>query len=383
MNIPKTYQEEEQAVAPTVQEKKELASAPRPQFTNAEAGALSFPSATSREYNYYKPAKLRRTVYEDVTVEVQPDPAHYLSQGWLYSFADGSAGYPQEWTTLRSSNWHLYRDPNEEWERTIYVHNARVVHQISQSIENAKLNKAFARWDPSWVRQVEGSVSAWAHAEHGLGMHLFIPAQRDAPTNMHNNAIAVNAAHKLRFAQDLVLYNLALSEEFEGFDGSRHRRVWMEEPAWQGVRETVELMTAIRDWAEAVFVANYVFEPLVGVLFRSRFVMQVAAPHGDFTTPTVVGAGEADYARDLRYSRDMFALLVNDAEHGAHNRATLQSWVGEWAPRCVDAARRLQPLWSQPNQRILRFEDSFSAATEQFRTQIGELGLNSPEEVRA
>jgi propane monooxygenase small subunit len=211
-----------------VQEKKEQASAPRPVFTNAEAGALDFPSSTSREYNYYKPSKLRRTVYEDVTVEVQPDPDHYLSQGWLYAFADGTAGYPQEWTALRSSNWHTFRDPNEEWERTIYVHNARVVHQISQSIETAKLNKAFRRWDPSWVRQVEGHVGAWAHAEHGLGMHVFVPAQRDAPTNMHNNAISVNSMHKLRFAQDLILYNLTLSEEFEGFDGQRHRQVWME-----------------------------------------------------------------------------------------------------------------------------------------------------------
>lgn len=367
----------------TVQEKKEHASAPRPEFTNAEAGALAFPSSTSREYNYYKPARLRRTVYEDVTVEVQPDPEHYLSQGWLYAFADGASGYPQQWTALRSSNWHAFRDPNEEWERTIYVHNARVVHQISQSIETATLNKAFQRWDPSWVKQVEAHVGAWAHAEHGLGMHVFVPAQRDAPTNMHNNAISVNAMHKLRFAQDLILYNLTLSEQFDGFDGQRHRRAWMEDPAWQGVREAVERITTITDWAEAVFVVNYIFEPLVGVLFRSRFIMQVAAPHGDFTTPTVIGAGEADYARDLRYSRDLFALLVHDAEHETHNRQVMQGWLEQWTPSSTEAARRLQPLWSQPNQRLLRFEDSFRGALEQYHTQVRELGLESPEEARA
>lgn len=367
----------------TVQDKKEHASAPRPEFTNAEAGALAFPSSTSREYNYYKPSRLRRTVYEDVTVEVQPDPGRYLSQGWLYAFADGRAGYPAEWTALRSSNWHAFRDPNEEWERTIYVHNARVVHQISQSIETAKLNKAFRRWDPSWVRQVEGHVGAWAHAEHGLGMHVFVPAQRDAPTNMHNNAISVNAMHKLRFAQDLILYNLTLSEEFDDFDGQQHQRTWMEDPSWQGVREAVERITTIRDWAEAVFVANYVFEPLVSALFRSRLIMQVAAPHGDFTTPTVVGAGEVDYARDLRYSRDMFALLVNDAEHTAHNRRVLQGWLEQWTPSSIQAARQLQPLWSQPKQRLVRFEDSLAGALEQFHTQVRELGLASPEEARA
>jgi len=365
----------------TVRVKKEDASFPKPHFTNAEAGALNFPSSKSRDYNYYQPKRSRRSMYEDVTVEVQPDVDHYLSQGWLYSFENGEAGYPQEWTALKSSDWHAFRDPNEEWERTIYVHNARIVQQLTQSIESAKLNDAFSRWDPTWVKFLQSHVGAWAHAEHGLGLHVFLSAQRSAPTNMHNNAIAVNSVHKLRFAQDLILYNLELSEQFESFDGQAHRAAWMGDPVWQGVRDAVERLTTVVDWAEAVFATNYVFEPLVGVLFRSRFVMQVAVHHADFTTPTVMGAGEADYARDHRYSRDLFALLANDAQHGDANHKKMQGWLGEWVPYAVEAARRLQPLWSQPNQRLLRFEDSFDAAKEQFRTQIGELGLDSPKEV--
>ena len=365
----------------TAQQKKEEADLPRPEFTNAEAGALDFPSSNSRDYNYYQPKKTRRTTYEDVTVDVQPDPEHYLSQGWVYAFADGSRGYPTEWTALKSTDWHKFRDPNEEWERTIYIHNSRVVHQISQAIESAKATNAFARWDPTWVKMVQNHVGAWAHVEHGLGMHVFVPAQRDAPTNMHNNAIAVNSVHKLRFGQDLILYNLELSEQFDDFDGSAHIETWKNEPAWQGVRETVEQLTAIRDWAEAVFVANYIFEPLVGVLFRSRLIMQVAAPHGDYTTPTVMSAGETDYARDYRFTRDMFALLTNDDVHGEANRGTIDGWMAKWVPYSVDAARRLQPLWSQPGQRLVRFEDSFEAAKDQFKSQITEIGLQTPKEV--
>ena len=58
-------------------------SVPRVSFTDAEAGAKEFPDsdASARRYNYYKPAKRKQTHYEDVTVEVQPDPRHYLSQG--------------------------------------------------------------------------------------------------------------------------------------------------------------------------------------------------------------------------------------------------------------------------------------------------------------
>ena len=48
----------------------------------------------------------------------------------------------------------------------------------------------FAALEPAWVKVLERHVFAWAHAEHGIGMHVYTPAQRDAPTNMINNAIA-------------------------------------------------------------------------------------------------------------------------------------------------------------------------------------------------
>ncbi len=118
---------------------------------------------------------------------------------------------------------------------------------------------------------------------------------------MHNNAMSVNSMHCIRTAQDLALYNLTLTEEIPGFDGSAHLEAWNSDPAWQGCREVVEQLTCVDDWAEAVFATNVVFEPLVGELFRSQLVQQAAPRNGDFVTPTVIGAGEHDYAtRDLR-----------------------------------------------------------------------------------
>ena len=125
-------------------------------------------------------------------------------------------------------------------------------------------------------------------------MHVYTPAQRDAPTNMINNALAVGAVHKLRFAQDIILYNLDVSEEIEGFDGARTRTSGRTTRSGRATRENVEQLTGIRDWAEAFFATAVVFEPLVGELFRSGFVMQIAAPQGDFITPTIMGCGEAD-----------------------------------------------------------------------------------------
>jgi propane monooxygenase small subunit len=77
-------------------------SVPKVNFTDAEAGAKVFPDSTARRYNYYVAAGRKQSHYEDVTVEVQPDPRHYLSQGWLYGFSDGRGGYPLDWTALKA-----------------------------------------------------------------------------------------------------------------------------------------------------------------------------------------------------------------------------------------------------------------------------------------
>jgi propane monooxygenase small subunit len=232
------------------------------------------------------------------------------------------------------------------------------------------------------VRFVERNIGAWMHVDHGLGLYLYANAQRRAPTNMHNNAISVNSMHRIRAAQDLALYNLTLTEEVPGFDGTVHLQTWNSDPVWQGVRETAEQLTGIWDWCEAVFAGNVVFEPLVGELFRSQLVQHAAPRNGDFVTPTIIGAAEYDFAeRDLRYTRAMFELLVNDREFASHNRSVLDGWLSAWVPRAISAARTLQPIWSQPDAKPPRFEDGLDAAKNRFAGLVTELGLDVPKEL--
>jgi propane monooxygenase small subunit len=192
---------------------------------------------------------------------------------------------------------------------------------------------------------------------------------------MINNAMAVGAVHKLRFAQDLILYNLTLSEEIADFDGSAHKEAWQNDPIWQPTRQLVETLTGIRDWAEQLFATTVVFEPLVGELFRSGFVMQAAAPQGDFVTPTIMGAGESDAARDQRGAKALFTMLADDERHGGSNRGIMGSWLSTYTPMAVEAARNLQPIWSQLSEKVVRFEDSWDRSRERFDGVTSEIGI--------
>jgi propane monooxygenase small subunit len=358
-------------------------SIPKIVLTDAEAGAAVFAGSDSRSYNYYTPKKRRASKYEDVTVDVQPDPERYLSQGWLYGWPKGDLGYDARWTAIRSSDWHAYRDPNEEWERTIYINNSNSVRQVQNSIEQAKSENVFQDWNKSWLPILAKHMSAWAHADQGLGMYVFMPAQRVAMSNMHNNAISVNCMHKLRTAQDILLYNLELSEIFpDDFDGEAHRETWLEDPSWQAVRENVERLMNATDWAETTFASNVVFEPLVGELLRAQFLMRFAPANSDFLTPAVIGVSAREFnERDLAYTRDMMKDFLEDETNGEANKEAMQGWLAEWVPYSIAAARGLEPIWSEPEVQPVSFEDSFARARSRFEGILDDLGLQVPQGV--
>lgn len=358
-------------------------SIPPIMLTDAEAGAAVFAGSDSRSYNYFTPQRRRASKYEDVTVDVQPDPEKYLTQGWILGWSNGDIGYDPDWTQVKSSDWHRFRDPNEEWEQTYYINNSNSIRQVQHNIENAKSENIFQDWKESWFGILARHVSAWAHADHGLGMYVFMPAQRAAMSNMHNNAISVNCMHKLRTAQDILLYNLELSELLpDKFDGTAHMDTWMEDPAWQGVRENVERIMNAKDWAETTFAANIVFEPLVGELFRSQFVMRFAPAHGDSLTGSIIGVSEREFNdRDLAYTKDMMTDMLEDEVHGEDNRKLMQEWLERWVPYSLAAARGLEPIWSEPEVTPVQFEQSFERCRSRFEELISELGLRVPEEV--
>lgn len=354
-------------------------------LTDAEAGAAEFASSNSRSYNYFEPKGRRATKYEDVTVDVQPDPEKYLTQGWILGWANGDLGYDANWTKIKSSNWHRFRDPNEEWERTFYINNSNSVRQVRQNIDNARSEDVFDDWNKSWLEILARHFSTWSHVDQGLGMYVFMPAQRAAMSNMHNNAIAVNCMHKLRTAQDIILYNMELEEVFgSDFDDKVHQEVWMSDPSWQGVRENVERIINAKDWAETTFAANIIFEPLVGELFRSQFVMRFAPAHGDFLSPSVIGVSEREFnERDLKYTVDMMRDMLDDPEHGAANKKTMEGWLAEWVPYSIAAAKGMEPIWSEPEVSAIAFDRSFERVQKRFEEIIADLGLQVPKGVTA
>jgi propane monooxygenase small subunit len=344
------------------------------------AGAAKFAGWDSRKFNYYAPKGRKATHYEDMTLDVQPDPKRYLLQDWIISFADGTPTYSEKWTAARSGDWHKFRSVDEEWERTHYQRQSTIVGMIAQAVENARRAGAPARIDKTWVKVLEKHLGAYKHAEFGMGTSL-MHAQRYGYTQMINTAILTNASYKLRFAQDLTLYLGDIGVDIAGFDAEIGKTEWLESPIWQPTRRLAETIGGATDYLEKYFAVNIVFEPMVGELFRSGFFMQMAAAQNDFLTPTVVSSAECDYQRNLANTVELLHVLATDPEHGTHNVALFNQWLHAYGELAVDAARNLQPIWSLPRVKVAQFDAAFGSALERVGTIAAQLGLALPASV--
>jgi propane monooxygenase small subunit len=339
-------------------------------------GAAVFAGSDSRRYNYFDPKGRKATHYEDMTVDVQPDPKRYLLQDWIINFADGTPTYYEGWTKAKSSDWHKFRAIDQEWERTHYQRQSTIEGMVANVIENGRRSGAPKRFDKAWVKVLQDHLGAYKHAEFGLGTAT-MQAQRYGYTQMVNNAILTNSSYKLRFAQDLTLYLGEIGLDIEGFDLDAGKKHWLEDPVWQGTRQAVETIMGASDYLEQYFAINVIFEPLVAELFRSGFVMQMAAAQNDYMSPSVVSAAEGDYERNLANTVELFSILTQDQNHGEHNRKLLVQWAGTYGKLAIDAANQLQPIWSQPRVKIAQFNEAFDLAKNRLRAIAAEIGFDA------
>ena len=59
----------------------------------------------------------------------------------------------------------------------------------------------------------------------------------------------------------------------------------------------------------------------------------------------------------------------------------MDGWLSAWVPRVLTAARTMQPLWSTPDHRPPRFEDSLEHVKNRFAGILNDLGLDVPKEL--
>lgn len=300
-------------------------------MTQTPATAVSSPRAIGhREFTWFKPAGRHPTDYENLTVGQQSSPAEWLHVGWPVRFDDGRDPFTEDSTKVRSSRWRDWRDPFGVWQRP-YVQNTNFDEQALEHLTPVALDTGLDQINETWVREILGKYyAAWPFAEYGLFLSLCY-AVREALADTVMFATAFEATDRLRHQQDIVRLILEIGDRDHAYSDADARAAWMEDPVLVPVRENVELIFSLYDWAEIIVAINLVFEPLVGSLIKDEFVARNAPHNGDPLTPVLLAAARRDAARHVETTRSLVQFLLSDPQFGDSNRQIISGWLERWS----------------------------------------------------
>ncbi|HWE09431.1 MAG TPA: 2Fe-2S iron-sulfur cluster-binding protein [Solirubrobacteraceae bacterium] len=290
-----------------------------------------------REFAWFEPAARRATLYEDVTIDTQPSIHRHLRRGWPVSFPDGRGTWNDASTALRSPDWFAFRDPGEQWERTFYRGAAALEHQLEGALRSAADQGVIDDVSAQWRELLAANLQIPAFVEHGLWFAL-ATAGRDCLSDSVATCVCLQAAHKQRSAQAIVLYAMDLEARLgTEMPIAAARDIFLRDAAWQPTRRYLERLAATADWGEVVIAANLCFEPVVGTLIRRELGTRCATANGDVVTPVLARAAVEEWmwARDWTVAFVRFLL--------PENRAVIDRWVDDWMPEALEAAAALSP----------------------------------------
>ena len=351
---------------------KEKGTAPRPPRRASPSrsspaprrACRTFPSSTSRSYNYFKPQKMRATVYEDVTTDVQPDPERHLTQGWLYGFANGAGGYPHDWTALQEQQ--LAHVPRPQ--RGVGADDLpqQLQHRAADRAEPAerqggrRLRALVADLDPVRRRERRCLDARRAGPGHARVRRRAArsPDQHDQQRDLREQRAPAAVRPGPRAVQPGPERVAARPSTARS-----HRAAWKNEPVLAGCPR--ERRAADRDRG----LGRGGVRDQRGVRAAGRRAVPQRPADADRRAQRRLHHPDADRRRRERLQPR--PALHPRAVHPAGQRrearrgqpgdhAGLAGQVG--AGQHASAARELQPIWSQPPERTITFAESFAAA---------------------
>lgn len=329
----------------------------------------------NRQFTWFQPAGRRPTQYEAYTVGQQSNPAEWLHVDWPVRFDDGRAPWVSESTALRCSRWADFRDPTQTWQRPYVVEHNIHGQALATLASEALRENLGTTLTPAWRDTILATFyAAWPFVEYGTFRALSY-AVREALADTITMSLAFEVSDKMRHGQDIVHYLFALTEAHPEFSDAGARPAWMTHPALVPLREMIERIHSLNDWAEIVVAINLVLEPLAGELFKTELMSTLAPLNGDAVTPMILAGVRRDGRRHVAATQALVRLATSDPQFGATNREVVRTWLATWTPHARAAAEALSELFSVDGIRSVPVAPALERVIARQQDVVAQLGL--------
>ena len=243
----------------------------------------------------------------------------------------------QEESPLVCSSWEKFRDPRE----TTYTKYTDLQREkeifVDGILDEIELTGYDAHLRPAWLHIFPRLVAPFRYAGHGFQMIASYVGQM-APSGRITITAALQSADEMRRIQRIAYRIRQLQLIYPGL-GSDSRTLWQTDSLWQPLREVVEKLLIVYDWAESFVGLNLVLKPLVDELFM-KYLSDVALREDDYLLGQIFYSLNEDCQWHRQWSESLVRMAVED---NVRNRDTIQSWINQWYPL---AARAVQTFAS-------------------------------------
>jgi phenol hydroxylase P1 protein len=269
--------------------------------------------------------------YQEATLELQPEVNFHYRPLWEPDFEL----YDKGRTAIRMADWYAFKDPRQYYYGTYTITRARQQDAMEKSLEFVVKRGLLADLPDEAKTKIAHFMVPLRHAEWGANTNNCFITGYGWGTAI-TQATMFHSMDRLGLAQYLSRIGLVLDGN-QGSSLTEGKRRWLDEPAWQGLRHTLEDLMVVRDWFETLVVQNLVIDgllyPLVYRHVDRAFTQQYGPGLGMLNEFAITWFDES--------SRWVDATIKTAAAESEANATLLNQWISTWRPRVLEA---LKPL---------------------------------------
>ncbi len=268
-------------------------------------------------------------------------------------------------TAIVMRDWYALKDPRQFYYGNYTTTRAKQQEALDRQLEFVDKRDLLRTLPLASRESLVFALLPLRHYEWGANMNNCAIAAYGFGTAITQAAI-METMDRLGMAQHLSRIGL-LTDGNSGDSLTEAKRLWMDEPAWQGVRREIENLFVTRDWFELMVAQNLVADSLVYPLFYQKFDAAFAASNGSALSSLT------DYL--MRWheetSRWVDASIKTAASESAENQQQLSTWAAQARAAWVPALNLIA-------EAILgdKAEAALQAVVAAFDARAAKIGLN-------
>ncbi|MBL6751041.1 MAG: aromatic/alkene monooxygenase hydroxylase subunit beta [Nevskia sp.] len=302
--------------------------------------------------------------YQEATFDLQPAANFHYRPLWQPELEL----YDMRRTRIVMRDWYALRDPRQYYYGTYTIARARQQEAMEKNIDFVE-KRGLLRDLPQAARDaLLFALVPLRHAEWGANANNCYITAYGWGTAV-TQAAMFQAMDRLGIAQYISRIGLLLDGN-TGEALTQAKALWMEHPAWQGLRRLVERLMVTSDWFELLVAQNLVLDSLLHPLAFQQFERRFSAAHGPALS-LLVEFITSWYEESARW---VDATVKTAAAESADNAALLRGWIAQWRSAAAEALAPYAAASLDADAGA-----ALAAVAAAFDARIAKLGLNAEE----